>query len=108
MIVQKSLSKETMYFHAGQEYAMEGDRYYENAINSFTKSFKDNQLEWNLYVKGTIAFLKRDRENLLEVLEELSKLTNEHNPHYPNFVLLQNFVKGLEQENYSYRDIYGV
>ena len=83
------------YWHIGQMYAMAND--YEKAIFYMDKSaigVKDEQ--WNWYYQGTIAFLKRDKQQLQKYARLLSK---EHSVYYKANAdvlkkLLANFEKG--------------
>src|SRR5690349_19320920 len=64
---------QTLRFHCGQCYAFLGEEFYEKAISWFSQSFdkpSDYPAEWwNYYVQGTIDYLKRDREGLVQSIE---------------------------------------
>lgn len=63
-------------FHAGQLYAFAGDS--DKALTYFNKSYtyslaaKTGQA-WLLYVRATIAFLKKDEQELAQCSDELQK-----------------------------------
>lgn len=64
-----------LYWHAGQMRAYVGDA---SAISLFEKTYDQansaQNTPWNLYVMGTIAFLKRDKSSLTIARDELAKL----------------------------------
>ncbi len=64
------MSVQTMHFHAGQEYAMSGENNYDKAIDNFTHAYK-SQGEWDAYVEGTIAFLRKDEASLEKAAKKL-------------------------------------
>jgi hypothetical protein len=88
-------SLQVMYFHAGQEYAMAGEKHYENAIECFEYAYMEST-KWNLYVEGTIAFLKRDKTTLIQAIAGQAMNSN---------VLVQ-FLHALEKSDNSYRENY--
>lgn len=94
-ITDKNPSIPTLYFHAGQVYAMAGEEYYPQAIESFKKSYKDNE-EWDLYVKGSIAFLNKDKKTLDEAIENNGM----------NIDILQRFSEALDRQDTSYSTNY--
>lgn len=57
-------------FHAGQNYAFAG--FYDDAIVRFKQSFQKQEPDWNAYVHATIAFLKRDKTELLVQRKKLA------------------------------------
>lgn len=82
---------QTLYFHVGQEYAMAGEAYYEEAITYFRRAYKGKP-EWDTYVEGTIAFLRRDKTQLEKAMQNGAQ----------NVEMLQRFLAALEEENFSY------
>ena len=82
---------QTLYFHAGQEYAMVGEARYEEAITYFRRAYKGKP-EWDAYVEGTIAFLRRDKTQLEKAIQNGAQ----------NVEMLQRFLTALEEENFSY------
>jgi len=76
-----------LHFHAGQTFAGAGRT--ERALGHFRQSFKeenDEIVDWNSYVRATIAFLERDRdtvEAMREKLREQPVLTREAHPGLP-------------------------
>src|ERR1039458_9209554 len=61
----KTVTREDLYFHAGQLYAWSGLK--KLAARRFLRSFNlhetgDEELAWNPYVLATVAFLQGDRE----------------------------------------------
>lgn len=63
-------------FHSGQLLALAGET--ESALEDFEKSYWPDQppsspLDWNTYVSGTTAFLKRDQRAFDEALEKLTE-----------------------------------
>jgi len=101
----RKVSITTLYFHAGQCYAMEGEDFYLKAIQKFEKSYKRNKIytEWNLYVKGTIAFLKKDKKNTIKALDLLTKLSSSKYTFHEQF--LKKCVSGID-ENITYESAY--
>lgn len=85
----------TMYFHAGQEYAMAGEVWYERAVACFEKSTKGDNA-WDLYVQGTIAYLRRDSGSLDRVLAGEPD----------NRGILERFLQCLNQGVYAYDKAY--
>jgi hypothetical protein len=69
-----SLSSRMLFWHEGQLRAYSGD--VERAIPLLAKSQRedDDGLPWNLYVDATIAFLKQDKEALLQARDALANL----------------------------------
>jgi hypothetical protein len=83
-------------FHAGQSYALAG--VYGEAIARFEHSFMEEQPGWNAYVRATIAFLKKDKKELLEQREKLAAIKGQLNLKVVDD-LIENF-------NGSYADAY--
>jgi len=102
---QHKVSVQTIHFHAGQEYAMAGKQYYPRAIEHFAQAQKGRP-DWDLYVKGSIAFLQQDKNKLTACAKELTKIANRAAQHKPNARLLQRFLKGLESDS-TYSEAYG-
>jgi hypothetical protein len=67
--------RRNLQFHAGQLYAAAGcDRM---ALVAFRAALdpnelRDSQIRWNAYVKATIAFLEKDREQLIKMRDEIA------------------------------------
>lgn len=62
-------------FHAGQLYAHAGHT--ETALERFRQAINpqepaDSPIRWNAYVRATIAFLKGDRDRLVELRDEIA------------------------------------
>ncbi len=94
-ITEKNPSLETLYFHAGQEYAMAGEEYYQQAIECFENSYKTSEW-WNAYVRGTISYLKKDKKTL-----EISRRNIKYNGE-----ILQSFSEALDRGDFSYKNNY--
>lgn len=93
-----------LYWHAGQVYAMQGLT--ELAIARFEKSFDplekaDAPLKWNSYVRGSIAFLKRDKDGLIKARDHL-RAGNGSKPD-PNLKILEAFVRCFQK---PYKEAY--
>jgi hypothetical protein len=82
-----------MVFHAGQLYATAGPQYYKKAIPFLKDSFRGEDEGWNLYVKGTIAFLTQNAETLNKCLDSL----REDDPKHIRVTVLDRLKRGLEQ-----------
>jgi len=69
-------NKHRDYWHLGQLYAFDDN--YHKALKYFRKSTnifdKLADREWKLYYKGTIAFLKRDKDKLKRTIDKLLKM----------------------------------
>lgn len=50
-------------FHAGQNFAIANKP--KEALAVFENSFQQNKPDWNAYVRGTIAFLKKEKSELI-------------------------------------------
>lgn len=83
---QKSL----IAFHAGQNYGFSNET--ETAIARFQKSHEDDQPDWNAYVDATIAFLKNDKNSLLEARKKLEIIPGQMNLNVVDR-LIKNFGK---------------
>jgi ABC-type thiamine transport system substrate-binding protein len=101
---QNQISIQTMYFHAGQAYAMAGPKYYRNAIDNFNKSYK-SKIDWDIYVDGTIAFLNKDKKKLQEAADKLSGLANKDVRLQTNAQLLNDCTKALNVSD-GYASVY--
>lgn len=74
-----------LYWHAGQVYACEGLN--ELALLRFHKSIDpqekpDDGFMWNTYVKGSIAFLERDRVSLQKFRDEMANAKKKSEPNF--------------------------
>lgn len=67
-------NKVTLMWHTGQMLA--GSNNYDEAIHYFRQTYKsaETQKEWNLYVDGTLAFLKKDKDTLLRARDTLANM----------------------------------
>lgn len=101
---QNEVSIQTLFFHAGQEYAMEGGEYYPRAIEMMKKSYKSSE-SWNIYVNGSIAFLSADQSKLKVCSDELAKLASTDNELAANANILRAFQDGISH-GFSYASIY--
>lgn len=101
---QSQVSVQTIYFHAGQEYAMAGPEYYQRAISNFRKSYK-SKVDWDTYVDGTIAFLSKDKDKLQKAADKLSRLANTDSVLEANAQLLSDYIQALA-ENRNYAAVY--
>ena len=66
--------RSTLVWHTGQVLANNGQ--YDEAITYFNQAYKmeANQNPWNLYVEGTIAFLRKDKDHLIKLRDELASM----------------------------------
>ena len=101
---QNLVSAQTMYFHAGQEYAMAGIEYYRQAVFNFKKSYKSNP-GWDIYVEGTIAFLEKNADALQKAADKLVLLAETDKSITANSQLLRQFLKALPAKR-DYATIY--
>jgi hypothetical protein len=96
-----------LYWHLGQLLAFEGN--YREAIQWMQKSFDDKimsydndheshigTIQWNNYVSGTVAFLKKDAKTLTRCAQ---MATGQHGQ------VLNSLLQGLKQ-GLSYKDAY--
>ena len=63
-------------FHAGQLYAFAGEN--ATALSRFKASInpsepEDSHIRWNAYVRATIAFLEKDREQIVKMRDEIAE-----------------------------------
>ena len=82
-----------LVWHAGQMYAFAGQT--DKAISRMRKSFNADE-PWNLYVKGTIAFLRGDQQGL-EAIINTGKVGEQ------NLKVLKDLA---ENPSKSYKDVY--
>jgi hypothetical protein len=82
-------------FHAGQLYAFE--QVDGVAIARFRKSLAPRESTWNVYVRGTIAFLEGDRAALEAARDELVRASD------PNMDVLRSLARCFGR---SYREAY--
>jgi len=93
-----------LIWHSGQIYAL-NDNYIE-AIERFKKTInrdepQDDAFKWNAYVKGSIAFLEKDKNALKLAINDLEKATN------PNSIINLNILKSFDRcFNRPYREAY--
>lgn len=93
-----------LIWHAGQIYAFIDD--YKQAKIRFEKNLIPNELpndnfKWNAYVKGSIAFLEKDKRALGYAIIELEKATNPHSEN--NLKILKSFERCFDK---PYREAY--
>lgn len=88
--------KTLIAFHAGQNYGFANQA--ETAIARFQKSYEDAQPDWNAYVDATIAFLKNDKNSLLDARKKLEKI-----PGQMNLNVVDRLIKNFGR---SYHDAY--
>jgi hypothetical protein len=93
-----------LYWHAGQVYAMQDLS--DLALARFKKSFDpeekpEDNLKWNSYVRGSIAFLEHNLDQLIKARDEL-RAANKVNPN-PNLKFLEAFVRCFKK---SYKEAY--
>ena len=82
--------KATIIFHSGQIHADLGEN--EKALERFAKSYDDtlnSKYHWNLFVDGTIAFIKKDKSKLITARDEVEKAEKDH----PYVKTLGNLIK---------------
>lgn len=101
---QNRVSIQTMYFHAGQEYAMAGEKYYSLALEYFQKAYK-GKLGWDTYVDGTIGFIKKDTKALQTAADQLANIAKAELSHKSNSELLESFLSAVNTGK-SYSKIY--
>ena len=77
---RKDISKSRLAnvaFHAGQNYAFANSN--EAAVRMLKQSFQRERVDWNAYVRGTIAFLNGDKTELLKQRNILAKMPGQLN-----------------------------
>lgn len=94
---QNEVKIQTIRFHAGQEYAMCGPGYYPKAIEFFEQSKKGREA-WDIYVDGTIAFLKDDGTVLTECTVKLGQIAKDDPQQQANYELLERYAEALEHD----------
>lgn len=104
ILAQDKVSIQTLYFHAGQEYACAGKEYYPRAISFFRKSYKSKE-GWDTYVDGTIAFLECSKNKLKQSADKLTMLAENDESLLNNAGLLREFQKSLKVK-ISYLETY--
>ncbi len=69
-------NKHSLNWHAGQMFAMAGNKdeaikYFNKTYSFISKFFSDEDgKQWYYYAKGTVAFIKRDKEQLNRILNK--------------------------------------
>lgn len=94
-----------LHFHAGQMYAFANN--YETALKRFENAKYDPEPEvismrWDAYVDATIAFLKKDRNKLLEYRNQVAN-GPEIRGKIPNLDVVDSLIKNFDK---SYFDAY--
>lgn len=81
-----------LHFHAGQMYAYVEDQ--KSAVKRFTAALdsEDVLLNWNPYVKATIAFLERDLRRLKQARDELVAGPKDPDGSVPNLDVVQRLI----------------
>ncbi len=77
-----------LHWHLGQMHASNDNT--EEAIAEMKLSYRGDHVTWDSYVKGTIAFLEKDRTSLLQALDTLRKQENQM-----NIQILENMIKNF-------------
>jgi hypothetical protein len=95
--------RRTLYWHAGQVYA--GADLENVAIARFEKSFNpdeppEDDFKWNAYVRGTIAFMKRDRSELVRARDDMATSKNPN----VNLSVLEGLLRCFDK---PYNEAYG-
>ena len=99
----KKISLGIMYFHIGQLFALEGQKYYPEAIKEFDRSFEENQECWNAYVSATIGFLENNVKKVKDAIK-LIKASQEADKRGGNMGIVRNFKKALELGELDYEN----
>jgi hypothetical protein len=81
-----SAQSRNLHWHLGQIHAFNGD--YKSAIAEMKQSYEGGSISWASYVRGSIAFLERDKTALQDALNTLAEQENQM-----NLEILENFVK---------------
>ncbi|MDO8469394.1 MAG: hypothetical protein Q7S84_00020 [bacterium] len=97
-----TVSLQLLHFHRGQLLAELGEEHYARAIQDFKQAYYGDGLWWDTYVCGTIAFLERNKDELMSTIE---KLESEDGVRV-NGAILKNLLKSIDSKIYSYRDVY--
>lgn len=90
------------YFHAGQNYAYQGSKFYLIAIKHFQLALLIDEVSiqkykfWNPFVNGTIAFFKKDKADLIKNLNVLKMLPND-NKEMTFIVALESLLKDFDK-----------
>lgn len=87
-----------LHWHLGQIHAFNDNA--QAAILEMQQSYIGDHPTWDSYVKGSIAFLKKDKPKLLEALETLRQQDNQMNLEF-----LEKFVKHFDK---SYAEAYSM
>ena len=85
-----------LHWHLGQIHAFKGNK--EAAISEMNQSYRGDFATWDSYVKGSIAFLEKDKASLQEALDTLRNQENQMNIEF-----LEKFVTHF---NKSYAEAY--
>lgn len=85
-----------MHWHMGQMHAFYNN--YDEAIAEMNQSFVGGTVSWSSYVSGSIAFLKHDKEKLLESLITLKEQENQM-----NIEILEKFLNNFDK---TYNEAY--
>jgi hypothetical protein len=88
-----------LLFHAGQLYAVAGVT--GDALSRFRASIhpsesEDLAIRWNAYVKATIAFLQKDRDQLVKMRDEISR-GPEFEGTIPNLDVVERLIRNFDQ-----------
>lgn len=98
---EKAVSLDLLYFHRGQVLASAGQEYWEQAIESLSHSFEDNDECWNAYVAATIGFLENNMGKITQAIQTIESSKQEER-RGGNIGIVRNFKKALEEEVRDY------
>ncbi len=85
-----------LHWYLGQIHAFNNN--YEDAISEMQQSYLEGSISWNCSVRGTKAFLEKDKETLQKSLDTLGQQEN-----IMNIEFLDKFVEHFDK---SYRSAY--
>jgi hypothetical protein len=96
--------RQNLQFHSGQSFAFSGNS--DAAIAALEQCFRPeeekNGFRWNTYLRGTIAFVNRDKAQLISARDELSANAN----NYGNAINLKVLSSLFESFDDSYAIAY--
>lgn len=99
-----TVSLQLLHFHRGQLLAELGEEHYTQAIQDLEQAYYGDGLWWDTYVCGTIAFIERNKDELMKTIEKL--MSENEDGGQVNGAILKNLLKSIDSKNYSYRDAY--
>jgi hypothetical protein len=104
-IEKNAATESSLVWHIAQARALAGK--YKSAIKFARKSLAtpekaaQNKLRWNDYVLGTVAFLERDKDELIKRRDILEAEKNTHFGNEMNLKILDSFVRYFDK-SYQY------